>query len=114
MVWGQHIAFGLPFLEDETKININATKMIAEPIMDNNRRFKPGIETNWPAAVTVNGQTDDASIIPKAGASPYLDLSYLSGFGEVGKYTIMNTKKTNRFWLRMGCLIFQICLVLAR
>ena len=107
MVWGQHIAFGLPFLEDETKININATKMIAEPIMDNNRRFKPGIETNWPAAVTVNGQTDDASIIPKAGASPYLDLSYLSGFGEVGKYTIMNTKKQIGFGLEWDASFFK-------
>ena len=80
IMWGHHIALGLPFIEDPVVIDTNAEQMYAEPEMPDNRRFMPGIKTEWPNAKSVDGKADDASVIPGKEGPQYSELSYLNGF----------------------------------
>jgi hypothetical protein len=94
IMWGHHIAFGLPFLAAGSTIQTNAGHFIADPMMPAPRRFKPGVATEWPAAPAIDGGMDDASFIPPADAPPYSDLAYLSGFdpGTRAWYAIRNVQ----------------------
>ena len=105
-IWGQHIAFGLPFLEEGAVIETSAGSIMAEPAMPDKRRFKPGIETNWPDGIGLDGQTMDASSIAKAGENPYSELSYLSGFKE-GRYSIINQTTQVGFGLSWDASLFK-------
>lgn len=107
MMWGQHIAFGIPFLKEGAQVDINAETMVAEPSMPDPRRFKPGIETTWPNAVAIDGEDDDASTIPSAGDAPYAELAYLSEFGETGNYKIMNPENGVGFGLEWDASLFE-------
>ena len=107
IVWGHHIAFGLPFLKDGGHVEANAKKIISEPAMPDNRRFKPGIETAWPESVSFRGNNDRADTIPPAGKNPYSELSYLSGFGSKGQYTLRNAKKNIGFRVNWDARLFK-------
>ena len=107
IIWGHHIAFGLPFLNEGAKIETNASKMISEPTMPDHRRFKPGIESDWPKCTNISGKKDDASIIPPVSDPPYSDLSYLYGFGDEATYSIINTKKNVGFNVKWDSKIFK-------
>ncbi len=107
LIWGQHIAFGLPFLKEGGYVDINAKKMETESEMPEHRRFKGGITTEWPDAVSISGEEDDARFIPPENEQPYSDLAYLSGFGETGRYTIMNKEKTIGFGLEWDASLYE-------
>lgn len=107
IIWGHHIAFGLPFLNEGAKIETNASKMISEPTMPDHRRFKPGIESDWPMCTNISGKKDDASIIPPVSDPPYSDLSYLYGFGDDANYSIINTVKKVGFSVKWDSTIFK-------
>ena len=107
IMWGHHIAFGLPFLRDEILVESNAKKMISEPAMPAQRRFKAGIETDWPMALNIQGEEDNASKIPPASESPYSELTYLYGFPKSGEYSIVNSSKKIGFGLTWDADIFK-------
>lgn len=106
IAWGQHIAFGLPFLQEGAKITTNARRFLAEPLMPPQRRFQPGIELDFPKALNINGLEDDASLIPPEPATPYSDLAYLSGFDDKAFYALKNETKDVGFALRWDARIF--------
>ncbi|MBI1226629.1 MAG: DUF4432 family protein [Bacteroidetes bacterium] len=107
IAWGQHIAFGLPFLNDGAKISTNARSFYAEPLMPPNRRFQPGVESVFPKALNINGMDDDASVVPPATAAPYSDLAYLSGFDEKAFYALKNEVKNVGFAVSWDARIFK-------
>jgi len=107
IMWGHHIAFGLPFLREGAKVSCNAKKMLSEPGMPAQRRFKPGIETEWPQAININNNADNADQIPAADKKPYSELSYLWGFGKTGQYEITNTTHNISFNLSWDASIFK-------
>lgn len=107
IMWGHHIAFGLPFLREGGRLITNAKNMMAEPAIPSPRRFVPNIETEWPRAKNVNGQWDDASYIPPEWDTPYSDLAYLSGFGDEGCYTIRNEEKNIGFKVSWDARVFR-------
>lgn len=107
VAWGQHIAFGLPFLREGAKILTNARRFYADPAMPANRRFQPGIEWDFPKAMGINGLEDDASLVPPASAAPYSDLAYLSGFEDEAFYTLKNEGKNLAFTLRWDARLFK-------
>lgn len=107
VVWGHHIAFGLPFLREGARIHTSATGFYAEPLMPENRRFMPGVETAFPEAVHISGAPDDAGRIDPESAPPYSDLAYLSGFGENAWYSIVNEEKKAGFTVRWDGNIFK-------
>lgn len=106
IAWGHHIAFGLPFLRDGAKISTNARRFYAEPQMPPRRRFRPGIEYDFPKALNIRGLEDDARIVPPESAAPYSELAYLSGFDEAAFYALKNEEQNLGFALRWDPRIF--------
>ncbi|MBC8401999.1 MAG: DUF4432 family protein [Candidatus Marinimicrobia bacterium] len=107
IMWGHHIAFGLPFLIEGAKIKTNGQKMISEPAMPDQRRFKPGVESDWPVCLNINGEKDNASLVPPENDPPYSDLSYIYGFGNHGNYSIVNSEHKVGFGLTWDANIFK-------
>jgi hypothetical protein len=107
VIWGHHVAFGLPFLKDGAEINANATKFMAEPTIQDPRRFKPGIETEWPNAISKDGKQDRADIIPPETDPPYRELSYLYGFENKGQYILKNKNHNIGFKLNWDANVFK-------
>lgn len=107
IMWGHHIAFGLPFLEAGAVVETNADTMEAEPSMPANRRFLPHKKFQWPHAENMQGQQDDARIIPAKDASQYSDLCYLKSFQERAYYSIKNEKENIGFGLTWDKDVFK-------
>lgn len=107
IVWGHHIAFGLPFLNEGAKITTNARRFLAEPLMPPQRRFKPGVESDFPKALNINGKDDDASIVPPESAAAYSELAYLSGFDDSAFYALKNEEKNVGFAVRWDARLFK-------
>lgn len=107
IIWGHHIAFGLPFLKEGAKITTNAKHFFAEPLMPPNRRFKPGVESAFPWVTNINGMEEDARIIPPEPDAPYSELAYLSGYDDEAFYTIKNEEKNVGFAVQWDARIFK-------
>lgn len=107
MIWGQHIAFGLPFIKDEMEIEVNATFLEAEEQMPEKRRFKPGIKNDWPMAMHIDGKLAPADQVEAAGVNNYSDLAYLSGFGDKGQYSITNHAQGLGFGVEWDARLFK-------
>ncbi len=88
MMWGQHIAFGLPFLKDGASIETSATRFIAEEKMPEHRIFKPKITQEWPMVETLNKGKTDASKILNALTGRFSDLAYLNNFKNQAYYRL--------------------------
>jgi galactose mutarotase-like enzyme len=107
IMWGHHIAFGLPFLKDGAEIESNADKIYSDPVMPDQRRFKPGIETSWPTALDLDGKEIKANDIPPESDSPYSELSYLYGYKDKGFYSIKNKRHQIGFRLDWDATLFK-------
>lgn len=91
IMWGQHIAFGLPFLEEGVSISTNANQMITEPSMpEESCLFRRGEKFKWPMAESINGEMIRADRISAFGTDKYSDLCYLTGMGNKAFYSIKN------------------------
>jgi Domain of unknown function (DUF4432) len=106
IMWGQHIAFGLPFLEDGAVVKTSAKTMSTEPSMPDNHLFKRGDIYGWPLAKTKDGKPVDASKIPAKGAE-YSDLCYLKGHDGKAFYSIRNEVKNIGFALTWDGNLFK-------
>jgi galactose mutarotase-like enzyme len=107
IMWGHHIAFGLPFLRQGGFIETNAKKIIAEKSMPDHRIYAPEIESNWPEIMGMNQIPLNASIIPPESSEPYSELAYLYDFEEKANYTIFNHRRDLGFSLHWNASIFR-------
>ena len=107
LMWGHHIAFGLPFLKEGAIISTNAKTFIAEPKMPAQRRFLPGIEMAWPHVKDIQGNEDNAAHIPPEKALPYSDLAFLSGYSSKAYYTLKNVEKDVGFAVQWEGNLFK-------
>jgi hypothetical protein len=107
VIWGHHVAFGLPFLKDGAEIESNATKIYSDPVIPDQRRFKPGIETSWPLAKGLDDEAIKANLIPPETDPPYSELSYLYGYTDKGYYSIKNKKHQVGFRLDWDASLFK-------
>ncbi|GJM33872.1 MAG: hypothetical protein DHS20C18_28730 [Saprospiraceae bacterium] len=105
LMWGHHIAFGLPFLADGARIKTSATKFLAEPAMPDHRLFKPGKKQDWPMVQSMKDQLVDASKITKAENGQFSELAYLSDFEQRAFYAITTDVMT--FSIHWDAAIFK-------
>ena len=107
-MWGQHIAFGRPFLDEGAVIDAPDCRFIAHDAMDGYepRRFQPGVEANWSMIPTPDGKTDDASIVPPFGDTRVQEMAYLAELSD-GWYAITNQKRQVGFGLRFDHTLFR-------
>lgn len=90
IMWGQHIAFGLPFLEEGATVDTNAQTITAEPaipapfLLERSRTFQ------WPEVKTKEGKSVNASRILPKGEGVFSELAYLEGYPSKAYYSIRN------------------------
>lgn len=107
IMWGHHIAFGLPFLKEGGQIQTNAKNIVAEKNMPEPRMFLPEKVYEWPVAHNINGDEINAGVIPPEEETPYSELAYLSGFEKEAFYSISNQKKDLSFRVDWDPEIFK-------
>ena len=110
IMWGHHIAFGLPFLNEGASIDTNAKIMEVHDDIVAPRRYKAGKTYNWPQAEDPTGKAFDASVIPDTSAPAYRDLSFLSNFDTTtnkAHYTITNAQQKVGFKVNWDASLFK-------
>lgn len=106
-MWGHHIAFGRPFLDQGVVIDVPASSIEAggEWPHYGPRRFKAAATGNWPYIATPEGGTDNAAYVPAFGTMKTQEMAYLSGLKD-GWYAITNPVRQVGFGIRFDPAIF--------
>ncbi len=106
LMWGHHLAFGEPFLDEHCRLDTPAQKIaINHENYSENHRFVTGQQFNWPMAQSKNGIEVDFHEIPhRTQASE--DMTYLLDLQEPW-YALTHTKKSVGFGLRWSHDIFK-------
>ncbi len=108
IMWGHHIAFGLPFLKKGATVETNATQMLAEENMPENRLVAPGPYYQFPMAVNQNGAEVNVSDISEEGQDQYSELIYLSDFkNDKAYYAIRGKESGLRFSVEWDASVFK-------
>ena len=92
-MWGHHLAFGRPFLDESCRIRLpDGVTVIPHPtpIHPNGRRVAAEPRSPWPVVPGVDGGEVDLSRLPPRGAPS--EIVYLSGFRD-GWYEIEHPTK---------------------
>lgn len=107
-MWGHHIAFGRPFLDEGVVIDAPARRIEAQGEWPNYgpRRFKPSSTGQWPNIGSLDGPAEDAGIVPPFGAMQAQEMAYLSGL-EDGWYAITNPTRRVGFGIRFDPSVFR-------
>jgi hypothetical protein len=80
-MWGQHLAFGRPFLQPGSRLRLpRGVRVRPHPVAINppRRRVAPGGPYGWPAVPADGGGQTDLSVVPEPGGPS--DIVYLAGF----------------------------------
>jgi len=92
VVWGEHIAIGEPFLNENCVIDLPGGTIVNHPdIFHPNNTLKEGFEGPWPWNQNLAGNRVDSRIIPSKAARTY-DMSYIKDMPE-GWYAITDKEK---------------------
>jgi hypothetical protein len=107
-MWGQHIAFGRPFLEEGALIDAPARRFLVHEAMPGYepRRFQPGAAAAWPHVPAPDGSTADASVVPGFGETQAQEMAYLAEL-EDGWYAITNPARGVGFGLRFDRELYR-------
>jgi hypothetical protein len=91
LMWGQHIAFGRPFLDNDLVIDAPARRLLTNPDSPafGPRRFQPGADVAWPRITSPSGAPVDASRVPGYGAEQAMEMAYLTELSD-GWYALTN------------------------
>jgi galactose mutarotase-like enzyme len=108
LMWGQHIAFGRPFLEEGGVIDAPARRFIVHEAIPGYepRRFQPGASSRWPHVPAPDGALADASQVPAFGAAQAQEMAYLAELTD-GWYAITNSTRKIGFGLRFDQNVFR-------
>lgn len=90
-MWGQHLAFGTPFLRPGSRIELPAGLRVlphADAIGPTGRRVAGDREHRWPDAVAPDGAPCDLSLVPERGAPS--EMLYVTGFDDRGRYDLVD------------------------
>lgn len=109
LMWGHHVAFGLPFLEQGAEIATSARRLIVHEEWDafKERRLKPGQTTDWPHATASDGTTVDVRKIPALGEARGSEMAYLTDFDGPAWYAITNVEQRMGFAMRWDANVFR-------
>ncbi len=107
-MWGQHIAFGRPFLEEGAVIDAPAGKFIVHDAMPGYepRRFQPGRTVGWPLVPSPVGGVEDASRVPAFGEMQAQEMAYLAELSD-GWYAITNPRRKVGFGVRFDHTLYR-------
>lgn len=108
LMWGQHIAFGRPFLEEGAVIDVPARRFLVHEAMPGYepRRFQPGVSSDWPHVAAPDGSQADASQVPAYGETKAQEMAYLAELSE-GWYAITNPVRQVGFGIHFDPALFR-------
>jgi hypothetical protein len=109
VMWGHHIAFGLPFLHQGAAISTSARRLLVHEELPGfaPRRLRPGQQVAWPlAAAHGEGRIDMSSVPPRAEASGR-EMCYLTDFDGPAWYAITSPALRAGFALRWDGGLFR-------
>jgi len=108
LMWGQHIAFGRPFLDEGAVIDVPACRLMAHEAMPGYepRRFEPGASGTWPRIPASGGGIADASEVPAYGPAQAQEMAYLAELSE-GWYAITNPLRAVGFGISFDPALFR-------
>jgi hypothetical protein len=91
-MWGQHPAFGAPFLREGVRLVVPAGQVeVHSPRFAGSSILEPGISFDWPFAPTQNGKIDLSSV-PNDQAG-FAELLYLKNLSS-GWFAVMDTERS--------------------
>ena len=96
-MWGHHIVFGRPFLEEGCRVRLPEGATVVphdEPIDPDGRRVRGGESYTWPLAADESGAEVDLSVLPARGTPG--EIVYIKDLSE-GWYEIDNPRKNLGF-----------------
>lgn len=107
VMWGHHVAFGRPFLDQGARIHTSAREVVAEGELPDYgpRRVAPGYVGRWPWATMPDGSRLDLSAVPAPESATGREMSYLSDFAGEAWYAI--TSPTGGFAMRWDADLFR-------
>jgi len=113
VMWGQHIAFGKPFLNEGVVLDTPARRIISHPDLPPDgsgslvpRRFKPKSMGEYPYIQSPDGAIVDASQTPPAGTLPVEEMAYLTEL-ERGWFAVTNQIRQVGFGLHFDNSLFR-------
>ena len=114
MMWGHHVAFGLPFIQQGATIKTSARTILAHPELPGfePRRLRLGQQSQWPfaqASIGAPGQTQplDLSIVPPQSEASGREIAYLTDFDGAAWYAITNRDQHAGFAMRWDSEVFR-------
>jgi hypothetical protein len=109
MMWGHHIAFGLPFLQEGVWIDTSARQMLVHEAGEafEPRRLQPGQTAAWPRALAGDGTPLDMSYVPPRTQASGREMAYLTDFDGPAWYAITNPSQRAGFALRWDSTVFR-------
>ena len=108
LMWGQHIAFGRPFLDEGAVVDVPARRLLVNSPMPNYepRLYQPDAAFDWPNATSPQGDPVDASRIPPFGELKAQEMAYLAELTD-GWYAITNARRGLGFGVRFDHTLYR-------
>lgn len=109
VMWGHHVAFGLPFLQEGARIASSATRLLVHEELAGvePRRLRPGQQSRWPEALSAEGEPVDMRVVPARTDPPRAEIAYLAGFEGPSWYAITNPARRAGFAMRWDGDLFR-------
>ncbi len=109
VMWGHHIAFGLPFLHGGAKIDTSARRLLVHEEMPGftPRRLEVGQQGAWPLAKGASGDLIDMSVLPPYAPPGGREMSYLVDFDGPAWYAITSPELQAGFAMRWDGNLFR-------
>jgi hypothetical protein len=104
LMWGQHPAFGPPFLDESCVVDLPGARVRATTDQVTHR-YKPGEGYHWPLVPDRNGTPIDISRIPAPTAQTH-DTLYLTDL-QAGWYAVTNTDRAVGFGMVWPLEVFN-------
>jgi hypothetical protein len=109
VMWGHHVAFGLPFLQEGATIATSAQTLIAHEELPGfePRRLQLGQRSAWPQGQSSTESTIDMSVVPPRSEASGREMAYLTDFGDAAWYAITNRDPQAGFAMRWDGGLFR-------
>jgi hypothetical protein len=109
VMWGHHVAFGLPFLDHGATIFTSARTLLSHEELPGfaPRRLEKSQRSSWPHARAADGDTIDMSVVPPHAQASGREMSYLTDFDGPAWYAIANREQQAGFAMRWDGTLFR-------
>lgn len=109
VMWGHHVAFGLPFLQEGATIATSARRLLVHEELPGftPRRLRPGQQGAWPRGEALDGTPLDLGAVPPRPVAAGREMAYLTDFDGPAWYAITNVERRVGFAMRWDGALFR-------